>query len=408
MKILWVSHFLPYPATGHGALQRTRCLSTELAKKHDVYLLSYDKSVGFESKNHVKDAELELSQFFKYIKILPFRAKSIQNSSLLNKLFHISWCVFNQMPYSVHLYRSYDLCCEVLKIIKEFDIDLVHVDTLGLIDPVLNKITIKTVLNHHNIESEMMKRRAEKEKNIFLKSALNIEALLLKIYEKKHCGKYDLNIVVSDLDQSRLSKKNRTIKTAVVENPVDLDYYRFEKHDYMSDELIFAGSLDWYPNADAMILFCSEFWPYLKKYLPELKLTVIGKNPPLILEQLVEKMKDIKLAGFVKDVRIYINKAKVYVCPIMDGGGTRLKILDALAQGIPVVATGIAVEGIDLEDHKNIMIADTKEKFLEKIQMLFTNKELYAQISENGRKFVEKNYSSDHIGRRISRLYENI
>ena len=326
------------------------------------------------------------------------------------KSIHAIKSLFSKLPYSICLYRSKDIEDEITNIINHNNIDIIHVDTIGLIDNILDRINSKTVkvLNHHNIESDMMLRRAQKEESYFKKSFLVLEARNLQKYEYSFCPKYDLNIVVSDLDNKRLLDINKNIRTATIENGVDCKYFEHYYRGTNNRGLIFAGSLDWYPNDDAMFYFCREVWPILKNRYRDLSLTIIGKNPSGRLCSVVAKEQNIFLKGYVPDVRPYIKQAKIFICPIRDGGGTRLKILDALAQGIPVVSTNVGCEGLNLKDGEHILIANTPAEFFKQITLLLSNDELCNQLSWNGRYYVEEHYSFSAIGNKLSNLYEQL
>jgi glycosyltransferase involved in cell wall biosynthesis len=404
MRILWISHFLLYPQIGYGALQRSRNLLLELCKKHEVSLVSYYRKVDLQLVSNLQEAKGDLEKYCKKVVLIPY---PLDQNKLLKHILPIK-SLFSTTPYSVNFYRSKVMMKEVVKMINTYNIDIVHTDTLGLIDEILDNIKAIKILNHHNIESDMMRRRAQDEKNFAKKLFLLREAYLLKNYESKFCPRYDLNIVVSTLDDRRLREINKDVKTVVIENGVDCDYYRYYPRTEECKGLIFVGLLDWEPNTDAMVFFIKEVWPLLKKRFNNLTLTVIGRNPPKKLQDAIDESDGIILKGFVKDVRPFVKRAKVFICPLRVGGGTRLKILDALAQGIPVVSTEIGCKGLGLEDYKNVLIANTPQEFMEKIGQLLTDKELCNRLSRNGRVFVEKEYSFNIIGEKLSSLYEQI
>jgi glycosyltransferase involved in cell wall biosynthesis len=328
---------------------------------------------------------------------------------MYSKYFLFLKSFFSKKPYSVLLYQSQDMLGSISKLIPDLNVDLIHCDTMGPFEKLLDhKQTSLCVLNHHNIESEMMFRRAEKEDNILKKMLLTNEARKLQNYEGLFCPRYDLNIVVSDTDKERLERIDREIECAVVENGVDGDYYSHFFRNQESKGLLFVGSLDWYPNADAMFFFLKEVWPLLKNKIDDLTLTIVGKNPPDELLSLVKVQPKVYYKGYVPDVREYVRKAKIFVCPIRDGGGTRLKILDALAQGIPVISTRIGCEGLRLKDGENVLLAETPGEFLNQIMLLLSDKGLCDELSRNGRKFIEENYLFETLGKKLSNLYDQL
>ena len=404
MKILWVSHFLLYPETGYGALQRSRNLLLELSRRHEVFLVSYYRARDLEVGIDIESARKNLETFCREVILLPYPFDTFP----ANRYLALLKSLLLHLPYSTEMYCPKSLSETVVSAVKKFNIDVVHTDTIGLIESVLDRLPCRKTLNHHNIESDMMFRRSEKESNVFKKVFFLFEARKLRSYEGKYCPRYDLNLLVSELDEERLLKIAKDIKTSVIENGFDCNYFPYTYRINRSQELLFVGSLDWYPNGDAMIFFCERIWPHLKRTYPDLKLTVIGKNPPDRLHMLVENEKDIDLKGFVKDVRPFVEKARVFICPIRDGGGTRLKLLDAFAQGIPVVSTKIGAEGLDAEDGKHILIADTEEAFIKQIERTLFDDDLCMQLSLNGRRFVEERYSYQAIGEKLSHLYGEI
>ena len=164
--------------------------------------------------------------------------------------------------------------------------------------------------------------------------------------------------------------------------------------------------MDYYPNSNAMLYFCKQIWPNLKERFTDLRLIIIGKNPPVQIISLIKNMEGIELLGYVEDIRPYIKRAKVFICPIMEGGGTRIKILDAFSQGIPVVSTEIGAEGLHIENGKHICLANSAAEFVEKVSELIENNELSRKISINARKLIEENYSYKYIGEKLAKAYE--
>jgi len=400
MQILWISHFLLYPDTGYGALQRSKNLLKCLGTKSEVILICLVREYDRQLAPSIEVAYKDLKNYCTEVYFIQHKVKASHKIKFLFKN------VLTGTPYSVFLYRSKELLAVVKSILSNNKIDLIHADTIGLIEQSIKEIESVKVLNHHDIESHKMSRRTKTETNILKKLFYYYESYCIKKYEKRYCKEYDLNIVVSEVDKSRLQEIEQDIKIEVVANGVDCDYFQFSSRENSNEELIFTGTLDYYPNSHAIIYFFSDVWPFLKKKYPDMKLTIIGKNPPITVVDLVNKYKDVTLCGYVPDVRPYIKNASIYICPIQDGGGTRLKILDALAQGIPVVSTEMGAEGLHLDDGIHLLIGNTPDEFLEKISILIDNPALSKTISTNGRMFVEKNYSYSVIGEKFTSIYK--
>jgi len=315
-------------------------------------------------------------------------------------------CYLRPSPYDVNWLINRDMKNFLERLSKTETFDLVHVDTIGLYPYVSSFSGIPIVLNHHNIESQMMRRRYEKEKNGLYKIYFHRESLKIGRYERDVCGKCAMNLVVSDLDGSRLRENAGNVRLAVIPNGVDIEYFQPRIRNEKSREgLIFAGAMDWYPNREAVRFFLKEIWPKLLEGRPDRSVTFLGRNPP---KELLEAAKNpmIRAPGFVEDVRPYLDDAGIYICPIRDGGGTRLKILDALAMGKPLVATGMAVEGLDLVEEVHYLKADTATEFLTQINLLESDSNLCQAVATAGQLFVKENYSWDVIGEAIAHAYQ--
>jgi polysaccharide biosynthesis protein PslH len=394
MKILWISHILPYPPKG-GVVQRSYNLIKEISKKHEIYLLAFNH----EQRSDFEDSIDNLRQICKEVEIINLPINNFRKYRLAITSF------FSLNPYTARWLRNNKFKSLIRESIKKFAIEVLHFDSIDIAEYIKGVGELPKILNHHNIESQMMFRRFLKEKNLFKKIYFFWEAIKLKIYEKKMCLKFDYNLTVSDLDKERLKKICPGIKIEVISNGVDIDYFKPQNNNVEVGTLIFAGGMSWYPNRDAMLFFCKNIWLILKKYWPEVKVNIIGSNPPNFILKLSQQDPNLIAHGFVEDVRPYLEKAHVYVCPIRDGGGTKVKILDALAMGKPVVAHPVAVEGIDLEPEKQVLLASTPQEFAQQIIRLFRDKNLCDLLSKNGRNLVVEKYGFKKIGDKLSKVY---
>jgi glycosyltransferase involved in cell wall biosynthesis len=284
--------------------------------------------------------------------------------------------------------------------------DLVHVDTLGLVPYVHALGNIPVVLNHHNVESQMMARRAERDRSWVRRQYFRREAGKLTRMERAVCPDVTLNLVVSALDADRLRGVSPGSRVRVVSNGVDTEYFRPRAGAQSRRfSLIFVGGMNWYPNRDAVLYFLKEVWPLLREEQPERTLTVVGQDPP---PELTSAMRDprVHAPGFVDDVRPYLDSAETYVCPIRDGGGTRLKILDALSMGKPLVATGVAVEGLGLSEGIHFLRAESPEDYVRALRRL-NEPGLRQRLAAAGRAFVESRYRWEVIGKDLLEAYDS-
>ena len=211
-------------------------------------------------------------------------------------------------------------------------------------------------------------------------------------------------MVVSDDEGQLLKPSCQGSHIRIVPNGVDIKYFT-PRQDPGGARLLFCGRLDQLANKGAITFFFNSVWPRLSDRVKQIEIDVVGKNPPAWLRELSLKDPRVHVPGFVDDVRPYFRKATIFVCPITDGGGTRLKILDALAMGMPVVSTTFAASGLSLSHGKHVLLADTSADFVSAIMQLLTSQSLREDLSMAGREFVSSTYSWEVIGKSLSEAY---
>jgi len=405
MKILWLSHLIPYPPKG-GVLQRSYNLIRELSKYHEVSLLAFNQSALLGSmfssvSDGKKEAKEHLLGFCKDVEFVDIPSEKSSSGKYILALKSL----FTSYPYTINWLVSREMSSAIDKILGDKTFDLIHFDTISLSVYLPQFGDTPKVLDHHNIESHMMLRRAEQEPDLLKKFYYYQEGKKLLSYEKAICKEFDLHITCSVLDSERLRDIDDSLNVDEIPNGVDVDYFTPDIENEQGARLVFAGGLNWYPNQDAMLFFAREIWPILKRKCPEIEMDLIGKNPPKELCDLGERDQNYHVHGFVDDVRGYISRASVYVCPIRDGGGTKLKLLDAFAMGKAVVAHPAACEGIDVTEGENVFLAENADAFADKIIELLGDSSKRSRVGLSARMLVEKNYSFVKIGQKLSTNY---
>ncbi|MGS2724295.1 glycosyltransferase family 4 protein [Porticoccus sp. GXU_MW_L64] len=407
-KILWLSHFIPYPPKG-GSLLRSYNLINQVAKYHDVYLLSFVQSellkTMFENESiGKKEAFEKLGEICDFVKFIDIPCEK----TAFSKYALAFLSLFSKKPYSVLWLKSKAMDAAVLNILKSVKFDVIHFDTISLVPYSELFPPVSAVLNHHNIESHMMLRRAEREKNILKKYYYYIEGIKLEKYEKNNCSIFNKNLTCSELDTSRLKKLDSRLDVDEVCNGVDVDYFTPDRVNVTDKSILFVGGMNWYPNKSAVLFFINKVWPLLVEECPDVTAHFVGQSPPEQLLKLAELDPRIFVHGFVDDVRPYMNSASVYACPINDGGGTKLKILDALAMSLPIVANPIACEGISVINNESVFYAETEQEYIDTILMLFSDKTKCVKAGEEGRKLIMDKYTYKKIGKKLTNLYQSL
>ena len=410
MKILWLSHLLPFPSQGGGMLQRSANLIKTVANVHDVTLLAFNQKNILRMFNPDLNVSLslalnEINKYCKQVKVVDIEC----DEKYAGKFRLALSSLFSRLPYSIR-WLSSDVYKKILnELLADNSYDVIWFDTISLAQ---YNLTTKMdcplkILNHHNIESDMMFRRATKENNILKKLYYQIEAYKLKHYEKNEVCKFDVNVTCSPLDSKRIEYIAPGVVTHVISNGVDTEFF-LPDSTIAPDPytLVFIGGMSWYPNRDAMLFFARQIWPLLKEKIPSIKMNVVGESPPQELLDLAKVDRNYHVHGFVDDVKKYFNQAGIYVCPISDGGGTKLKILDALAMGKPIVANPVACEGIEVIDGKNVYFAEKAEEYVNRIHELVNNPTIRLEMERQNRQLILDKYSYRVIGCDLLELIE--
>lgn len=403
MRILWLSHFIPFPPKT-GVLQRSFNLLREASKIADVHLITLHKKNVLPINYNLREVRRELSKFCSKIEIIEIPAESSKP-----KLFYtIIKSFFEITPFSVSFYKSAEMRNTIKSFLRSNQYNIVHLDTISLAQYANEFGGIPKILNHHNIESDLFDKRILVETNYLKKLYYKIEAYKLRRYESVNCFLSDLNFTVSDLDKNILSRISPGLNTYVVPNGVDTEYFKSKKPNKVKNNLIIVSGMNWYPNRDAVIHMCKRIWPILSDQVEDISLTVVGAHPPEEVVLLSHQDNRVKVTGFVDDVRPHIDRAVIYLCPMRDGGGTRLKILDAMSMGKPIVSTSKGCEGIDVTPGENILVADSPEEFVSQIILLLSDSKLQDRIGKQARLLVENKYSWNIIGNTLNNIYKNL
>jgi glycosyltransferase involved in cell wall biosynthesis len=287
---------------------------------------------------------------------------------------------------------------------EDYDIIIIeHSVNAGLLSSLHPQHGGKTVLSMHNIGFMQYYRMYQYESRLFRKLKLLLSWIPMRGWEPKIAARFDKTVSVSESDKNLLLSRNPNLDIAVVPNGVDTRIYCPFPLKGREKNIIIVGTMDYEPNVDGVLHFYDEIFPLIKKHQPHCTLTIVGKKPPSNIRRLSDEP-GVTVQGDVDDVRPYYQKALVSVVPLRSGGGTRLKILEAMALGTPVVSTSVGCEGLDVENGRNILIADEPPDFAQRVTDLMTDKTLWDRIAREGRALVEESYDWG----KISHHYRNM
>lgn len=400
MKVMWLGHNLAYPPKG-GALQRNYNLLREIARKCEVHVLAFDQPITRPDDVTPQDCTEALSRFCRTVDWVPLASSSLQRTR-----YGLALRAFIEgRPYDFAWLRSVEMSDKLKKLVKKISPDIVHVDTLGLAQYLPFFRNVGTVLNHHDVESSKIQLRAKNDSNPLLRRYFAFEGAKLAAAERTWCPQFTVNAVVSEEEGAVLSRACSGLRVRVVPNGVDTEYFT-PRADPGTRTILFCGSMDMHPNQEAMEYFLKQIWPRVVAQAPDVNLQIVGRKPPEWLNEVARTDPRIQVTGFVDDVRPYFQKAAVCICPILSGGGTRLKILDSLAMGVPVVATTFAASGLSLEHGKHLLLADTEQMFAEHIRRLLAIPSLRSELASAGSKRVDQLYSWTVVGKTLMDAYD--
>ena len=384
-KVLVLTPILPYPPDD-GCRLRTYQVLKFLSKRFTVDLISF----YLETEDLVAARDF-LKQFCKDIYLLS-QGKTRQSKY---KLFF----------YSVDKEKRK----EISNIIREKKYDVIQAEkviSLVYLDTDIFK-NYKVVLDSWGIDSEISFQIYKMQKSFFSKFLSYLKYLRHYYSELFLLSQINYFVAITDKSYNFYSEHFKNKKIFLVPNAVDLEYFCSDKDiPVEKGRISFVGIMNFLPNIDAVMFFCKEVVPQLRKKI-DFKFYIIGKNPTKEVLNLANG-KDIIVTGEIKDIKEHILKSEVIVVPLRMGSGLRNKVIQAMACGKTVVVTKDATEGLNVEDNVNILIANTPKEFVEKILLVLNNKELNLKIGENARKYVEENFSYDVVEKKWFKVYDEI
>ncbi len=397
MKILFITPDLPSPPTWGGA-RRMHGLMSGLARWHSVSVLSFvlpggDHSAAIQATGQYCDEVVTVENDC-------FDAPGLHKRALQIKATLLS-------PYSFRRTVGYrpSLQAALDEMVRRKHYDVINVEFSYLGYYRLPR-SAKLVLDEHNIEYDILHRTFAIETRAARKLYNYLDYLKLRREERQLWRKFDGCTVTSVRDEQLLLRDCPTVRTAVVPNAVDTEFFRPRQTAPDPETIVFFGVIDYQPNTDGVLFFLDEVLPRIKRHHPKAKVAIVGASPPEAVT--ARASADVMVTGFVDDVRPYLERASVIIAPLRIGGGTRLKILEAMAMAKPVVSTTVGAEGIDVTDGENLLLADEAEAFAAQVDRLLDDPALARHLGENARRLIERRYDWQASVRRLDHFYHEL
>ena len=368
-----------------GGKIRTGNILKHLAQKHRITLISNVESPKDDA--HIPSAYGLCDRFVQ----VPWKEVKRYSPLFFGRLFLQMFSIY---PVNVLNDTSVALRKAVEKELAAGTYDLAICDFVQSALMFKHVVGVPTVLFQHNVESVIIRRQVDRATNPLIRFFWWLQWKKMLRFEAKACHRFNRVIAVSQKDRQQFESLYGLDNVSEIPTGVDIDYFKpmpdmVEK----PHSMVFCGSMDWLPNVDAMDFFIKSVFPKIKSEVPDATLTIVGRNPPTSLRRLAEASSSVDLTGWVEDTRPHIARCSVVIVPIRIGGGTRMKIYEAMAMGKAIVSTTIGAEGLPVSIGRNIVIADEIKDMAIKVIDLFTNRDNREFIGDNALTFVRQHFA---------------
>lgn len=408
MKILLLTQVLPYPPDS-GPKVKTWNLIKYLASRHQLTLVSFVRGDQSAEVKH-------LQQYCHAVHTVPIERKIWGDAWAMIRSFSSGqpWMMVRDDRAAMRQ------LIDRLAAVEQFDV--AHADQLNMCQYAARVPGALKLFDAHNALWVLYQRLAATMSPGPRKWLLGRDWRLLKEYEGRICQEFDAVTAVIDEDKVAL-KEAMNVGTLKVERSngssaprpievipitVDTDEVSPIKRQPDADHLVYVGTMYWPPNVDGVLWFASEVWPLIRAKRPAAQFDVVGARPPQSVVALGHEGSGINVAGYVEDLDAYLTRTGVFIVPLRAGGGMRVKILNALAQGLPIVSTSLGCEGIQVTHGQDILIADTPAEFAQATLRVLNDPELAAQLGRNGRRLAETVYDYRVACRPLDEIYAGL
>jgi glycosyltransferase involved in cell wall biosynthesis len=398
MRILFLCNKSPYPPKEGGPIAMNAIIEGMADAGHHVKVLAINSNKYGVNVADIPDR---------------YRKKTNIETVYINlaiKPVDAFFNLFSTKSYHVQRFISKDLEVKLIDILQKDQYDIVQFETLYMspyIAAIRKHSKAKIVLRSHNIEHLIWKRVAEITRNPIKKRYLNHLWKTLRKYELEKLNTYDGIVSITKNDGDFFKNNGCTIPLTAIPFGISLDKFREPRNistEYPS--LFHIGAMNWIPNQEGIKWFLDQVWEKVHQAWPDLKFYVAGREMPAWLTNL--NRTNIEVVGEVDDALDFIASKAIEVVPLFSGSGIRIKIIEGMAMGKTVVSTPIGAEGINVEDRKNIMLAEDADRFFEAIKQCLEDADLCHQIGLNAKALIEKEHDNKMLVQELEQFYTTI
>jgi len=393
MKVLWTNTNFLHPTTKGGQI-RTLEILRELSRRHEIHY------VAMEDPAHPEAAALSREYC---ARAYPFR-HAIPRRRSLAFASQVVGNFFSRLPLAVSRFCSPELGAFLRELIEKERFDRAVVDHLAPASyfPDLGR----SLFFQHNVETIIWRRHVEHAPDPVRRYFFRVQAERMFEFERRACRAAGHILAVSKVDAETMRSLFGVERIAEIPTGVNLEYFAPPPQARRIADLVFVGSMDWLPNIDGVAWFAREVLPLIRKCRPECSLAIAGRLPPPKIAALAAQLPNVTVTGTVPDVRPYLWGSSISIVPLRIGGGTRLKIYEAMAAGVPVVSTAVGAEGLDVHPPHEIRIADSAPDFAARCIELLDNEAARVAMAGRAREMVAANFSWRRVAERFAQVLE--
>ncbi len=397
MRILLITYYPPHPPiSGHTI--RNYNLFRRVALKHQVWLLTFSK--GVINAEYMR----QLRTFCQDVQVMP----AVDHGPLAMPVRALRY-VLSGTPPDLRLYHTPETARRIADHVRAVDFDIVQIEDSYLAlyrDAIPPGTRPRTVLTLTDVMFDRYDRMYHFEKRLPRKMRYWLHSRMMRSWEPRFAEHFDRCIAMSARDRDLLLAHNARLRIDVVPNGVDTDAHQPMPVAETAPALIFVGDMDYQPNVDAMTHFCGQILPSIRAHVKDVEMWIVGSSPRPEVRRL--EGDGVHVTGRVADVRPYYQRSSVCVVPLRAGGGTRLKILEAMALGRPVVSSSIGCEGLDVVDGEHLLVADSVQEFVAKTTQLLSDQTLWQNLTRCARQLVVRRYDWGILAGHLMRVYDEL
>jgi glycosyltransferase involved in cell wall biosynthesis len=400
MKVLFITPYLPTPPR-FGGQRRLHGLMVELARHHEISNLSF-----VNPRDDNRESLEATRRYCKRVVVVPnrdFGAPGVRKRLLQLR----SLAARHSFEHRISCTRLMHEALNRLLAEESFDVVQVEFSNLADLDFGAGRRRPRLCLDLHNIEYDVLRRTAEANVGKIRRAYNAINWRKIRREERRAWRRFDGCVLTSARDEALLLSEVPGVRTAVVPNGVDVDsFVPTQEVVEEPDTIVFLGAINYFPNTDGLLFFLREAWPTLKRLRPRVRLRIVGPKPPNVIANWPDPR--VRVIGYVDDVRPEMARASAIIVPLRIGGGTRLKVLEAMALGKAVVSTTLGAEGLDVTHEHDILLADDGPGLAAQLARVLSDETLSRRLGEDARKLAVDRYSWRSAAERLARFYSRL